>query len=164
VATDLASLNQIVGELKDRSHPGMARQSLHQRFGTRSTAFLIAVLGDLMQQRCNTAAGSSVSSLRTASTLRVECIPLSGGDEPHPFAQDRIWYEVDATITKNREFVPIAVHATHGNYQGDGELIRQNPVWKNHKAEDDTGQPATRSESKPEGDDKPQPEAEGRSR
>ena len=27
-----------------------------------------------------------------------------------------------------------------------------------------TGQPATRSESKPEGDDKPQPEAEGRSR
>jgi hypothetical protein len=58
VATGLASLNQIVGELKDRNHPGMARQSLHQRFGTRSTAFLIAVLCDLMQQRFNTAAAA----------------------------------------------------------------------------------------------------------
>ena len=36
--TGLASLNQIAGDLKDRNHPGMARQSLHQRFDTRSTA------------------------------------------------------------------------------------------------------------------------------
>jgi hypothetical protein len=56
VATGLASLNQIAGDLKDRDHPGMARQSLHQRFGIRSTAFLMAVLGDLMQQRYRTAA------------------------------------------------------------------------------------------------------------
>ena len=32
VATGLASLNQIAGDLKDRDHPSMARQSLHQRF------------------------------------------------------------------------------------------------------------------------------------
>ena len=56
VATGLASLNQIAGDLKDRDHPGMARQSLHERFDIRSTAFLMAVLGDLMQQRYSTAA------------------------------------------------------------------------------------------------------------
>ena len=43
VVTGLASLNQIAGDLKDRNHPGMARQSLHQRFDIRSTAFLMAV-------------------------------------------------------------------------------------------------------------------------
>ena len=54
VATGLASLNQIAGDLKDRNLPGMARQSLHQRFDIRSTAFLMAVLCDLMQQRYST--------------------------------------------------------------------------------------------------------------
>ena len=99
------------------------------------------------------------------STLRVECIPLSKGDEPHPFAQDRIWYEVDATITKGGEFVPVALHATHGNYRGDGKLIRQNPVWRNDQAEQaGAGQPATLPESKLDGGDKPQPEAERSSR
>ena len=56
VVTGLASLNQIAGDLKDRDLAGMARQSLHQRFDIRSTAFLMAVLGDLMQQRYSTAA------------------------------------------------------------------------------------------------------------
>ena len=56
VATGLASLNQIVGELGDRTPSAMARQSLHKRLGIRSTAFLMAVLGDLMQQRYRAAA------------------------------------------------------------------------------------------------------------
>ena len=60
--TGLASLNQIAGDLKDRNHPGMARQSLHQRFDTRSTAFLMTVLCDLMQQRYSTAATAIGSS------------------------------------------------------------------------------------------------------
>jgi hypothetical protein len=55
VVTGLASLNQIAGDLKDRDHPGMARQSLHERFDIRSTAFLMAVLCDLMEQRYSTA-------------------------------------------------------------------------------------------------------------
>ena len=56
VATGLASLNQIAGDLKDRNLPGMAHQSIHQRFDIRSTAFLMAVLCDLMQQRYGTIA------------------------------------------------------------------------------------------------------------
>ena len=56
VATGLASLNQIAGDLKDRNLPGMAHQSIHQRFDIRSTAFLMAVLCDLMQQRYRTIA------------------------------------------------------------------------------------------------------------
>ena len=32
-----------------RNVPGMARLSLHQRFDIHSTAFLMVVLGDLMQ-------------------------------------------------------------------------------------------------------------------
>ena len=62
VATGLASLNQIAGDLKDWDLAGMARQSLHQRFNIRSTAFLMAVLGDLMQQRYRTAATAIKSS------------------------------------------------------------------------------------------------------
>ena len=56
VVSGLASLNQIAGDFKDMNHPGMARQSLHQRFDIRSTAFLMAVPCDLMQQRHSTAA------------------------------------------------------------------------------------------------------------
>ena len=62
VVTGLASLNQIAGDLKDRDLAGMARQSLHQRFDIRSTAFLMAVLGDLMHQRYRTAATAIGSS------------------------------------------------------------------------------------------------------
>lgn len=62
VATGLASLNQIAGDLKDRDHPGMARQSLHEHFDIRSTAFLMAVLCALMQQRYRSAATAVGSS------------------------------------------------------------------------------------------------------
>lgn len=61
VATGLASLNQIAGDLKDRDHPGMARQSLHQRFDIRSTAFLMSILCDLTQQRYRTV-GDAIKS------------------------------------------------------------------------------------------------------
>jgi hypothetical protein len=56
VARGLASLNQIASDLKDRNLPGMARQSIHQRIDIRLTAFLLAVLCDLMQQRYRTVA------------------------------------------------------------------------------------------------------------
>ncbi len=39
VATGQGSLNQIASELKDRTHAAMARQSMHDRFTTKSTAF-----------------------------------------------------------------------------------------------------------------------------
>ncbi len=61
VATGLASLNQIAGDLKDSDHPGMARQFLHQRFDIRSTAFLMSILCDLMQQRYRTV-GKAIQS------------------------------------------------------------------------------------------------------
>jgi hypothetical protein len=61
VATGLASLNQLAGDLRNRNLPGMARQSLHQRFDIRSTAFLMAILGDLMQQRYRPAATALAS-------------------------------------------------------------------------------------------------------
>ena len=51
VATGLASLNQIAGDLKDRVAAPMARQSLHEHFDVRSTAFLMTVLAELMEQR-----------------------------------------------------------------------------------------------------------------
>ena len=70
-------------------------------------------------------------------TLHIECIPLSKGDKPHPFVQDRIWYELDAIVAESFEFIPVALHATHGNYRGNGKLIRQNPVWRNNQAEQD---------------------------
>lgn len=56
VVTGQASSNQIAGELKDRTSHGMARQSLHERFDINSTAFMMAVLSDLMQQRYRPAA------------------------------------------------------------------------------------------------------------
>lgn len=62
VASGLASLNQIAGDLKDRGLPGMARQSIHQRFDIHSTAFLMAVLYDLMKQRYSTATTAIGSS------------------------------------------------------------------------------------------------------
>jgi hypothetical protein len=43
MVTGLASLNQIAGDLKGRNHPGIAPQSLHQRFDIRCTALLVAV-------------------------------------------------------------------------------------------------------------------------
>ena len=43
------------------SLPGMARQSIHQRFDIRSTAFFMAVLCDLMQQ-CHRTTATAVGS------------------------------------------------------------------------------------------------------
>lgn len=56
VVTGLASFNQLAASLKELLPAPMARQSLHDRFDTRSTAFLMAVLSDLMQQRFRPAA------------------------------------------------------------------------------------------------------------
>ena len=56
VATGLGSLNQIAGDLKDRVQAAMSRQSLHEHFDVRSTAFLLAVASDLMEQRLAPAA------------------------------------------------------------------------------------------------------------
>ena len=44
VATGQGSLNQIASELGDRVQAAMARQSIHDRFTPKSTAFLMAVV------------------------------------------------------------------------------------------------------------------------
>lgn len=51
VACGLASINQIAGSLKERVPRAMARQSLHERFSPHSTAFLMSVHGNLIEQR-----------------------------------------------------------------------------------------------------------------
>ena len=51
VITGKASFNQLVINLKLRVEKSMSRQSLHQRIGPKSTAFLVFVLCDLMKQR-----------------------------------------------------------------------------------------------------------------
>ena len=51
VVTGLASFNQLAGSLKDFTSAAMSRQSLHDRFSTRSTAFLLTVLHELMARR-----------------------------------------------------------------------------------------------------------------
>ena len=43
-------------------------------------------------------------------------------------------------------------------------MLNSRGTWKESAQQGSTGQSATRAESKPEGNDKPQPEAEGRSR
>lgn len=67
VVTGHASFNQLAGDLKERVTAPMARQSLYERFGKESTAFLITVLSDLMEQRYQPAA----SVLRDGPILRV---------------------------------------------------------------------------------------------
>ena len=51
VVSGLASINQITGSLKERVPRAMARQSLHERFSPQSTAFLMSVHGNLIEQR-----------------------------------------------------------------------------------------------------------------
>ena len=58
VVTGLASLNQLAASLKELLPASMARQSLHARFDIRSTAFLMTVLCDLMEQRFRPAAAA----------------------------------------------------------------------------------------------------------
>ncbi len=67
VVTGHASFNQLAGGLKDRVAAPMARQSLHERLGEQSTAFLVTVLCDLMEQRYQPA----TSVLRDGPILRV---------------------------------------------------------------------------------------------
>jgi hypothetical protein len=61
------------------------------------------------------------------------------------------------TYTKISE---VADEALLVNPEGKNITVQPNKT----KAQDGTGQPATRPESKSKGSDKPQPEAEGRSR
>lgn len=49
--TGKASFNQIVGDFKDRGIAPMTRQSLHERIGATSTAFLMQVACELTLQR-----------------------------------------------------------------------------------------------------------------
>lgn len=58
VVTGLASFNQLAASLKELLPAPMARQSLHERFGIRSTAFLMAILCDLVEQRFRPAAAA----------------------------------------------------------------------------------------------------------
>jgi hypothetical protein len=51
VVTGLASLNQIVDDLGKRVAAPMSAQSMHERFSTKSTAFLLGILRDLTKQR-----------------------------------------------------------------------------------------------------------------
>ena len=55
VVTGKGSFNQLVTSLKDRVERPMARQSLHERIGIASTAFLMTVLCSLMRQRFQSA-------------------------------------------------------------------------------------------------------------
>lgn len=67
MVTGLASLNQIAGDLKGRNHPGIAPQSLHQRFDIRCTALLVAVSCNNVttpQPRHSRVAESNALSLR----------------------------------------------------------------------------------------------------
>jgi hypothetical protein len=60
--TGLGSSNQIAAELKARVGQSMSRQSLHERFGPSSTAFLLAVCNELMKQRFEPSAEALVKS------------------------------------------------------------------------------------------------------
>jgi hypothetical protein len=74
VATGMASLNQIVGDLKDQVEAPMLRKSLHEGIDIRSTAFLMGVLGDLMAQRFKPAA----EALEPATIRRIIIEDASG--------------------------------------------------------------------------------------
>ena len=83
MATGLASLNQIVGDLKDRNLPGMAHHSIHQRFDIRSTAFLVAVFSVVMQQRyrtITTAFGSRTIQIILIEDASGQVMPKSNAD------------------------------------------------------------------------------------
>jgi len=83
VATGQASLNQIASELGDRAHAAMARQSMHDRFTTKSTAFLMAVICDLMEQRFKPAG----TALEGTKILRVIIEDASGQAFPKANAE-----------------------------------------------------------------------------
>ena len=74
VASGQGSLNQIASELKDRTQAAMARQSMHDRFTPKSTAFLMAVVCDLMEQRFKPAG----TALEGTKILRIMIEDASG--------------------------------------------------------------------------------------
>jgi len=47
----LPDLDQIASQLADQLEQSMSRQSMHDRFTEKSTAFLVAVYSDLLEQR-----------------------------------------------------------------------------------------------------------------
>ena len=51
VASGKGSGNQLASQLADRLDHSMARQSMHDRFTEKSTAFLVAVHSGLLEQR-----------------------------------------------------------------------------------------------------------------
>ncbi len=53
--------------------PALAGWAIHQRFDIRSTAFLMVVLGDLMQQAADKPTGAAVSPKKILSLF---CIPF----------------------------------------------------------------------------------------
>lgn len=55
VSSGKGSGNQIASQLGDRLDHSMARQSMHDRFSEKSTAFLVAVHTDLLEQRYRSA-------------------------------------------------------------------------------------------------------------
>ena len=63
VTTGMASLNQMAGQLHERIGRAMVRQSLHERFSEKSTAFLLETLGALMEQRYKPATKGLIGGL-----------------------------------------------------------------------------------------------------
>lgn len=84
VATGKASFNQIVAELKDRTEKSMARQSMHERIGIESSAFLLSVLCHLLKQRFKPAA----LALEGSAIRRVIIEDSSGQAMPKSNAPD----------------------------------------------------------------------------
>ena len=74
VVSGLTPMNQTTGDLADRNHPDMACQSLHQRSDIRSTAFLMAVPCDLVQQRYSTAAKRTCANSAADTITQVATI------------------------------------------------------------------------------------------
>ncbi len=84
VVTGKASFNQLVGDLKDRVPLAMSRQSMHERIGATSTAFLMAVLSDLTKQRFAPAA----KALEGGRILRMLIEDASGQVMPKSNAEE----------------------------------------------------------------------------
>lgn len=78
VVSGQGSLNQIVASLKDRVARSMSRQSLWERFSSKSTAFLQCVLCELMEQRFQPVA----ATLKTSSIRRLILEDASGKSLP----------------------------------------------------------------------------------
>lgn len=78
VSSGKGSNNQIASHLGDRLDESMARQSMHERFTERSTAFLVAVHSDLLEKRYHPAhqAFSKQSLIKRVFTEDCSGLPL----------------------------------------------------------------------------------------